>query len=196
MKKIKLINLFFLFLVYIFILIILPSIIINRRSGANNLVGNRLIPLTAVGPVSFQFSSDRTGLDKLILTLKNPGLVNNSPIHFTINSPSSVREVSFSGFNIGDPSNLDISFTPFTDPAGTNFQVTITTDNQDDRQLYVYTNDSGLPVFQTFYRQGSLGSRLAENWQRQLTTVSSRSTVSNTIYYLILLLLIGIYLWR
>jgi hypothetical protein len=81
----------------------------NRLDQARGV--SSFLPLTQ--DVSTEFTTNENGLNIIILHLKNPGLVNTDNYKITLSDGVSVLfEQEFSGFNVGDPSDLRFQFPP------------------------------------------------------------------------------------
>lgn len=87
-----------------------------------------------------------------ILTIKNPNLENQENISFKLlKDGQTVRELQFSGKNVGDPSDIRLQFAPIPDSGGKNYQVTLNTP-QSDKPLSVYTADNGELAYKAYFR--------------------------------------------
>lgn len=188
MKKITLIislNIFIL----VFLLVILPSFTIKKRQGTSISNGSNTLSFIQKNPISFSFISNYSNLESLTIDLKNPMVLNNSKIIFKIIGPNSEREINFYGKNVGDPSSVPLKFTPFLDPPGTNYLVSLTTDNTDHSSLYLITDKNQQPVFNSFYSQSNIKNNIKYNLQRQLNLFQKRSQIHNIVYFSLIIIL-------
>jgi hypothetical protein len=169
------------------LLLVIPSIFIRSRQGVTRDIGNNLLSFISVKPITFNFVSNLDNLETLILQLKNPSLNNKSAITVDITGPNDSRSIVFSGSNVGDPSSVPLKFLPFSDKAGTSYTITLTTDNIVHDGLYVITDVSNNPLYETFYNTPNLKENLYSNYLRQAELMSKRSQIHSLVYLSLLL---------
>lgn len=188
MKKNLLIICLNLFLI-VFILVILPSIAIQKRQGTSDDLGNQQLTFVKENPLTFSFISNKSNLQSLSIDMKNPRISNNSKINFEITGPNSKRNIIFYGNNVGDPSSVPLKFSPFSDPPSTKYFVLLSTDNTDAESLYLITNQNQQPVYRSYYLQSNLKTNLRTNIERQFELFRQRSQIFNIIYLLLIFFL-------
>jgi len=88
----------------------------------------------------------------LKIHMKNPALSNKEKIIFQLHENSELlRELEFSGSNVGDPGDLDIKFERIPDSAGKVYQLVLKIEGNDPK-LSIYTDDNG-KIAGWFYKQ-------------------------------------------
>lgn len=88
----------------------------------------------------------------LMLTLKNPNIENQENISFQLLEGGQViRELHFSGNNVGDPSDVRMQFAPIPDSAGNNYQVKLSV-SESNKPLSVLVGDNGSIAYRAYYK--------------------------------------------
>lgn len=188
MKKITLVlslNLF----IPLFILIIIPSVFIRYRHGTSLTNGHDLKSFITSSPIQFSFNSTSGRLVSLNLFLKNPLISNISQISVDIISADQQRQLVFYGQNVGDPGTVPIKFPPFPSSSPTTYIVKLNTNNTDSQSLYLLTDASGNPLFESIYQQSNLYENLKSNFRYQYFQLLKRSPIHSLLYFLTLILL-------
>ena len=102
-------------------------------------------------PFKFRFTPIHDNINILIIPLKNPGLINKSEFSLRIYSDGdNIREISFSGYNVGDPSDVKFQFEPITNSKDKNLDVEIIS-NDYQNPILINTDING-PSFRAYYR--------------------------------------------
>ncbi len=97
-------------------IIVLVALVLASVASRNRLdvevPGNSYLPLAEIRP--FTFTPQHSGLNIILLRMKNPDLADVSDFVFTVSDASGqvLRQLNFSGRNIGDPSDVRLQFTP------------------------------------------------------------------------------------
>jgi hypothetical protein len=147
-------------------LILVPSLFISSRPYvAYTSQKSYFNSLTQNNNFTFTFTSiPNKSLNTLTFFLKNPQILNNSQINFTISNGQEERSLSFSGSNIGDPSNLYLKFQPLK-PTGF-YTVSIETNNSTNETLFILADFKHQPIFNSTYYQSGFINRLQSNLQQ------------------------------
>lgn len=159
----------------------------NRISKIN--YGESYIQL--LRPLKFTLNADSKNINIVKLTMKNQGMANSSTFHFDVYSQSNlVRSLSFSGNNVGDPSDLKLQFDPVvTDGI---FTFVISSDDYTNPVL-INVDDMGDPSYWIYYRTSdkkSAVSSLLSYWK--LNFLSNSGFFSLWTCLLLAILVIGI----
>lgn len=184
MKKLIVISLIPL---WFLLLILLPTLFITSRPSISHQSHPSFFnSLDIVHTYSFDAVTTNANLDSLTFTLKNPQILNNNLIHFKISSGTDEKVLSFSGSNIGDPSNLVLKYKPLPTKNEGIVQINISTDNPDPNSLYLLTDNHGQPVFNSTYYQSGFANRLKFNFHRLTSQLTQISFIYKTTYLLLL----------
>ena len=133
------------------------------------LVRNRLdatvssthfLPLNAVAPSLI--TAAHNNLNIFMVTAKNPNSVDTSAFVFSLMdaNKNTLRQIPFSGRNIGDPSDIRLQFEPLPDSAHLPLTVAITSDSADPGWVQFAVNDQDQFSFRSYYRSSNLFSAL------------------------------------
>ncbi len=88
----------------------------------------------------------------LMLTLKNPNIENQENISFQLLEEGQViRELHFSGSNVGDPSDVRLQFAPIPDSAGNTYQVKLSI-SESNRPISYFAGDDGNIAYRAYYK--------------------------------------------
>lgn len=187
MKKLIVISLIPL---WFLVLILLPTLFITSRPSISNQSNPSFFNSLDIGHTySFETVTTNTNINSLTFTLKNPQILNNNLIHFKISSGTDEKVLSFSGSNIGDPSNLDLKFEPLSTKNQGIVQINISTNNPDPNSLYLLTDNRGQPVFISTYYQSGFTNRLEFNFHRITSQLTQIPFIYKTTYLLLLFIL-------
>jgi hypothetical protein len=98
-------------------------------------------------------------LNIIVLHLKNPGLVNRDTYKFSIlNSGGSIIvSQAFTGFNVGDPTDLRLQFDPITDSGNKNLILKLDSLSSNYDPILVGVDENNNIAFSSYYREGSKG---------------------------------------
>lgn len=105
-------------------------------------------------PLDVTFIPKYDFLNIVILTLKNPGLESQDIFNFAILDADGkvLRQDEFSGFNIGDPSDLRLQFEPISNSSGKVLTIRVTPKSVTNPKISVATDREGKLAFTTYYR--------------------------------------------
>ncbi|MFZ2153336.1 MAG: hypothetical protein WAV41_04815 [Microgenomates group bacterium] len=175
-------------LILISLFLVLPVLIIRDRLFVSIDTGQKLLPLISQHPYTRTIYNSPLGTKSIQLHLKNPSLKNNSRIFVDILDTQNIplSQFVFSGSNIGDPSWINLDFTPLKN---TDFQINIYTDNQNDQSLYIYTDNSSVPDFRSFYTTPSYLRRFTTNFNYQIHQATLRHPLHSILYCLLIIYL-------
>ncbi len=103
-------------------------------------------------PLSFAYKPTYDNFNILIFTFKNPVSANQENFSLKILSEEKViREITFSGFNLGDTQDLKFQFDPILDSKGKEFKIEISAQNYRN-PIFINVDDKGIPSFKAYYR--------------------------------------------
>lgn len=127
--------------------LILASVASRNRLDTE-VPGTSYLPLSEIKP--FTFTPKYSGLNIILLRMKNPNLADTSEFVLTINrAGQTLRQLNFSGRNIGDPSDIRLQFAPIPDSAGQLLTLTITSPSTSvkiENGFRAYYRTSGLSL--------------------------------------------------
>ncbi len=88
----------------------------------------------------------------LMLTLKNPNIENQEDIVFQLFEDGQIiRELHFSGSNVGDPSDIRLQFAPIAGSAGNNYTVKLSI-SESDKPISVLVGDDENIAYRAYYK--------------------------------------------
>ena len=88
----------------------------------------------------------------LIITLKNPNLENQENISFQLfEGDKIIRELQFSGSNVGDPSDVRLQFAPIPDSGEKSYLIKLET-TESKKPISIYTSDNGRLAYKSYFR--------------------------------------------
>ncbi len=177
----------FVVITFLFGSLFLSTVIVKNRLDSTNF-GNHFVQLDSA--YKFELEPQNDKLNILILTFKNPGLGNTNDFDLTLSQDENViREVPFSGRNIGDPSDLRFQFDPVINSNGAKYIVTLTSDNY-SYPVSIYVDSSGNPSYRTYYRSSSFAGSLS-----RMSTFWMSALINNLSFFIVWLILLGGILW-
>lgn len=90
----------------------------SRNRLETEVPGSSYLPISEIRPATF--TPRHQGLNIILLRMKNPDLADTSDFIFTLSNSAGqvLRQLNFSGRNIGDPSDVRLQFDPIPDSAG------------------------------------------------------------------------------
>lgn len=129
-------------LIIFFVLIVLGvftgSFIVRDRLD-HIVYGNKFLQID--GQYESEVIAQYDNLSTITIHMKNPALENTGNISFQIfESDKLIREVGFTGKNIGDPGDVKLKFDPITDSGGKSYQAKLTAEINDPK-LSVFVDD-------------------------------------------------------
>ena len=103
-------------------------------------------------------------LNIVILHLKNPSLNNTGDFRFSIVNPegSEIRQLEFTGYNVGDPSDLRFQFDPIPESFGKEFILRVEAVSKEGNLISASTGKDGNLAFSAYYRTVSKKQALEE----------------------------------
>jgi len=115
----------------------MPWLAVRNRFDVDQPFRNVFTPLTREKGLSQTFIAKHDLINIIILYFKNPGLANRGEYQFLLfgDDGKVLIERAFSGFNVGDPSDIRFQFEPIT--ASKNKKFTITLKSMSATQPYI-----------------------------------------------------------
>lgn len=166
MKRI-IIAIFLLVLLFVSISFIVSVFLVKNRLDSQRS-GEKFTEIKS--PFLFSITPQEDRVSILIIHLKNPGLRNRNRFNLKIIKNSEViREITFSGLNIGDPSDLKFQFDSIANSKNVDFQIEISASNYQE-PILIYTNAQDEPFFRLYYRSGGTLSAIrdwANSWKER-----------------------------
>lgn len=104
------------------------------------------------------FTPDNDGINIVVINFKNPGNSNQDKYSFSLLEGDKVLFTQeFSGFNVGDPSDLRFQFPPLTNVAGKNLTIVVNPLSQSTGvQLQIGLDEQEQIARQVFYRNQNI----------------------------------------
>jgi hypothetical protein len=137
-------------IVILFLIGVFISTFLVRNRLDNQLSGSKYELL--IGPIESDISVANDNFNILMLTLKNPNIENQENISFQLLEDGQVvRELHFSGSNVGDPSDIRLQFAPIPDSAGNDYKVKLSI-SESNKPLSVFVGDDGSIAYRAYYR--------------------------------------------
>ena len=136
--------------IYLFIVSSLfVTVFLVRNRLDTQYFGERFVQVDK--PFKFSFTPNHDNINILIIPLKNPGLINKSEFSLRIYSNGNIiREIDFSGYNVGDPSDVKFQFEPIT--GFRNEVLDIEISSSDYQNPILINTDKNGPAFRAYYR--------------------------------------------
>ena len=101
----------------------------------------------------YSFTPVHDGLNIIVLHLKNPGLENNDTYKFSIVDPAgTIVSQTFTGFNVGDPSDLRFQFEPIRNPDKDKLTIKLEAPSGVIKPISVGVDENGEIAFASYYR--------------------------------------------
>ncbi len=122
------------------------------------------VPLTEMGKGSFRPLSD--GVNIVVVPMKNPGLSDNGSYEFQlIEEGEGLRDMTFVGYNVGDPADVKFQFEPVVGVVGKNLVAKIEVKGEGGSSLLAGVDKKGEMVLGVYRRVGGKmeGLKLAIN---------------------------------
>ncbi|KKQ98081.1 MAG: hypothetical protein UT23_C0005G0004 [Candidatus Woesebacteria bacterium GW2011_GWA1_39_12] len=125
------------------------TVFLVRNRLDTQYFGERFVKIEK--PFRFSFTPNHDNINILIIPLKNPGLINKSEFNLRIFSEDNIiREINFSGYNVGDPSDVKFQFEPITNTKNEDLDIEISSD--DYQNPILINTDNNRPSFRAYYR--------------------------------------------
>lgn len=134
-------------------LIVAAALILASVASRNRLdteaPGTSYLPFAESRP--FTFTPKHSGLNIILLRMKNPDLADTSDFVFTIGDSTgqTLRRLNFSGRNIGDPSDVRLQFDPILNSSGQPLTLAVSSPSKSvklENGFRAYYRTSGLSV--------------------------------------------------
>jgi len=194
-KIIKIIVIIFIEFSFLFlIIIVLPTIFIRERSGINQISYSEILPLdinhTYVQPII----TNRDNLNAVSVQLKNPGLNSYDVVYVEIqnNLQETLKELSFTGRSIGDPSWINFKFPYIESKVGDKIYLKVSSNALKDNLLYIYGNPQSKDInFKSTYKTKTIKLSFIENFLNQKNRFFESNKLQ-LISYLFILVVINI----
>jgi hypothetical protein len=129
------------------------SLFIRRLPDVGQSRENTQIWVYKDHPISQTFTTQNNGLNVITVYLKNVSLRNQDPLVFRLLDKSNViREITLSGYNVGDGDNVRFQFDPVLDSANHTYTFSFTSDSPQKSSIGVgYSSDFQSIAFQSYY---------------------------------------------
>ena len=133
--------------------LVLSALVLASLASRNRLdtetPGSSYLPLAETRP--FTFTPKHSGINIVLLRMKNPDFADTSDFVFTVSNSTGqvLRQLDFSGRNIGDPSDVRLQFAPIPDSAGQTLTLTVasaSTSVKVENGFRAYYRTSGLSL--------------------------------------------------
>ncbi|HEX8923661.1 MAG TPA: hypothetical protein VF828_02930 [Patescibacteria group bacterium] len=189
-NKLTTIFIFAQILFFLIIFFVIPALFITKPYGVSRTQGNIQLPLIDNKSYVFTFTSDHPNLESLEILIKNPLVKNHETINVAVYSgdlKNPLRTFSFSAANSGDPSWVPIKFSPIQLPAGSVYQVAISSPNAYPESLFLIADSGGIPLFKSKYHYSSFKDSFKDNLLFQQKAFASRFSAYSILYFVILL---------
>lgn len=137
-------------------IIVLAALTLASLASRNRLEtevpGSSYLPISESHPATF--TPRHQGLNIILLRMKNPDLADTSNFVFTFSNSAGqvLRQLNFSGRNIGDPSDVRLQFDPIPNSAGQSLTLTVASPSKSVKL------ENG---FRAYYRTTGLSLNLA-----------------------------------
>ena len=128
----------------------------------------------------------------LMITLKNPGLVNKGEYELEIldENENVIRKMNFSGFNVGDPSDLKFQFSPIEDSNGRKLMVVLRGKVPSGDPIFIDSNENGEIAYRLYYRSTNKMATLTG-----LTSEWKEKFLNNLIFFISWFIFLTILVW-
>ena len=122
--------------------------------------------------INFELIPNNNNFNIIVFAMKNPGLANKSDYTFRLlNGNNLLRQIDFSGDNLGDPGDVKLQFEPIPNSAGNNYTVEIIPKDF-ERPILINSDSAGAPSYRTYYRtlnKNAVLSEVVREWKTNLT---------------------------
>ncbi|MEK7527681.1 MAG: hypothetical protein AAB574_01500 [Patescibacteria group bacterium] len=178
MKKISLLILEIIFLV--FLLILLPALLLSETKYFFREGGTYQIALNSGKEYRLVFGHP-PNLNSLSLRLKNPLIQNNSRIEINLenNTQQSLAKFVFYGSNVGDPGWVDFDFPP---QSGTSYLLKLSTDNTVPESLFLLSDPPGNWDLKSTYKTTKFTNRLNDTLKSFLNRIQKMDKIYLSLY--------------
>lgn len=137
---------------------------VRNRIDVNQPLQDTFLNLSAGKSITQSFTAKHDFINIVILNFKNPGLKNHGQFRFLLLSEKgkSLVERLFSGYNIGDPSQIRFQFDPIQSSKNKNFTLLVEAISLDEPQIGIGASKEGDLNFSLYYRVASRKAALSD----------------------------------
>lgn len=154
------------------LLILMPTVFIREKNGACQTSSENILPLDKHHIYIQEFTTDYNNLNSVSVLLKNPALKSQDQVTIELldQNQISIQSLNISGQGIEDPGWVKLKFNPLNSNKDDTFYIKITSNAQNDNDLYIYGNNQTQEInFKTTYKSANLKQSLQEtiNFQKE-----------------------------
>jgi hypothetical protein len=155
-----------------FLLILIPAIFIRQKDGISQIFFENILPLDNKHTYIQKFITNKDNLNSVSILLKNPALKSRDQVIIQLfNSKNELlQSLTLSGEGIEDPGWVKLKFGPINSKTGDAFYIQVTSNAQNDNDLYIYGNHQSQELnFKTTYKSINFKQSLiqAVNFQKE-----------------------------
>jgi len=170
------------------ILFLAPALFIRQRVYDLHEEAAVQLPLSPSSTYSRPIDVTTPNLNSISFFLKNPNLKNQQTLVLSVfNQSGVIRQSTFSGRNVGDPSWLTYKFDPISG-SPSHLTVEISSLGQSVDSLYLLANKSGQPVYRLTHKSADLRQSLNQSAANQIAKLGSLSRSFVAFYFIILII--------
>ena len=141
----------------IIVLLITPvfiSLLLRKNIGINNQRENQVVEIYGDQTFSSSFTSLEDQLNSVVLKLKNTGIRNHELVNFVLYlNQDKLREVQFSGSNIGDGVWTRLSFENIAGSRNKTFTFSLSSPSTTrENSIGIQTDENGKPALITYHK--------------------------------------------
>ena len=152
-------NLIWFFSLFLGVFLLLGSFLVPWLAVKNRFDGSQpqrdlFLSLNSSQILNQTFTAEHDFINIIILYFKNPGLANKEEYLFTLKGINGEVLVSqpFSGYNIGDPSDIRFQFEPLVGSKGKKYTIELTTDSKTEPSIGVGAEEKKGLSYSVYYR--------------------------------------------
>ena len=145
---------FFIGILLFAVSLLVPWLGVRNRLDIQQPLRDTWVPLSVGKSVSQSFTATNNFVNVVILYFKNPGLGNKGELQFSLQleDGTSLVERQFSGYNIGDPSDVRFQFEPLLSSKNKKFIIVVKSLSSVEPQISIgASNNYGLS-YSVYYR--------------------------------------------
>jgi hypothetical protein len=102
--------------------------------------------------IQFELIPNNNNFNIIVFAFKNPGLANKSDYTFSLSKGDDLlRQINFSGDNVGDPADVKLQFDPIPNSLGNSYTIKIIPKDF-ERPILINCDSGGTPSYRTYYR--------------------------------------------
>ncbi len=153
------------FLINLFISTLLVKNRVDQKKLAQNFLELR-------DQISFSYTPKHDNLNIFVIPFRNKGLMNKDFFKFRIYLDNKViREVDFSGFNIGEVSDIRFQFTPIKDSKNKEFKIEIVHLSSSENPVLVGVSGDATLAYTSYYKTSDKIKIVLETFSRWLERI-------------------------